>query len=449
MSEQRQRARLTAGRISAFKAETGQQFLWDSEVPGLAVRSVAGTELKAFVWQAKLSGNSIRITIGDVEKWGIDQARIQAREFHVMVDKGEDPREVRRESDKALAQRRAEKFKRAATALEIFKEYIEERSPHWGARHLHHHQQFISEGGKKITRGRRPGQSEFTRAGPLFHLLSRPLVELDTDTISRWLRTESVRAPMLTAQAYRAIKTFMTWCAESKHYNFVDGTVCHNKRVKELVAKPRAKEGDCLQKDQLKPWFNAVSKISNPVTSAYLQTLLLTGARREELATLTWEDTDFEWGSLKIHDKVDGDRTIPLTPYVASLLHSLPRRNEWVFSTSVTVLKTEGNKRPKSGRITEPRIAHVKALQVAGLPHISLHGLRRSFGTLAEWVEVPVGIVAQLQGHKPSALAEKHYRRRPLDLLRMWHAKIEEWILKEAGIEFDAEAQAKKLKAVK
>jgi hypothetical protein len=29
------------------------------------------------------------------------------------------------------------------------------------------------------------------------------------------------------------------------------------------------------------------------------------------------------------------------------------------------------------------------------------------------------------QGHKPSALAEKHYHRRPLDLLRKWHDEIE------------------------
>jgi intergrase/recombinase len=61
--------------------------------------------------------------------------------------------------------------------------------------------------------------------------------------------------------------------------------------------------------------------------------------------------------------------------------------------------------------------------------------LRRSFGTLSEWVEVPVGVVAQIQGHAPSALAEKHYRRRPLDLLRVWHTKIEAWILEQAGME--------------
>lgn len=75
-----------------------------------------------------------------------------------------------------------------------------------------------------------------------------------------------------------------------------------------------------------------------------------------------------------------------------------------------------------------------KALAAAGLPALSLHGLRRSFGTLAEWVECPAGISAQIMGHKPSATAEKHYRRRPLDLLRQWHTKIEVWILEQAGI---------------
>jgi integrase len=91
-----------------------------------------------------------------------------------------------------------------------------------------------------------------------------------------------------------------------------------------------------------------------------------------------------------------------------------------------------------TGRLQDPRINHNKALRAAGLPHLTLHGLRRSFGTLAEWCEVPVGIVAQIQGHKPSAIAEKHYRVRPIDLLRQWHSKIEAWMLEQAGIEFDA-----------
>jgi len=121
-----------------------------------------------------------------------------------------------------------------------------------------------------------------------------------------------------------------------------------------------------------------------------------------------------------------------LTPYLAALLAVLPRRNEWVFSSPAAA----------SGRLQEPRIAHNKALTAAGLPLLTIHGLRRSFGTLAEWVEAPTGVVAQIMGHKPSAIAEKHYRRRPLDLLRMWHTKIEAWMLEQAGIEQPKEEQA-------
>jgi hypothetical protein len=47
-------------------------------------------------------------------------------------------------------------------------------------------------------------------------------------------------------------------------------------------------------------------------------------------------------------------------------------------------------------------------------------------------------VVAQIQGHKPSATAERHYKRRPLDLLRLHHERIEAWMLEHAGIEFAA-----------
>lgn len=39
-------------------------------------------------------------------------------------------------------------------------------------------------------------------------------------------------------------------------------------------------------------------------------------------------------------------------------------------------------------------------------------------------------------GHKPSATAEKHYKDRPVDLLRVHHTKFEKWILNEAGIKY-------------
>lgn len=222
--------------------------------------------------------------------------------------------------------------------------------------------------------------------------------------------------------------------------------------VKDAVPRVKAKEGDCLQREQLTSWFTSVRELPNPVISAYLQGLLLTGARREELAALRWEDVDFRWRSLTLNDKVEGTggRTIPLTPYLSSLLLKLKRLNE-VPATRRQIRRLEAQGRTWSpspwvfpsptsadGRLAKPRSAHTKALEQADLPHVTLHGLRRSFGTLSEWCEAPAGAIAQIQGHKPSAIAEKHYRRRPLDLLRKWHDQIEAWILTEAGVEFTA-----------
>ena len=62
---------------------------------------------------------------------------------------------------------------------------------------------------------------------------------------------------------------------------------------------------------------------------------------------------------------------------------------------------------------------------------------------------MPVGVVAQIMGHKPSATAEKHYTVRPLDLLRVHHEKIEAWILEQAGIVIDPKVKPGKLRVVK
>ena len=145
-------------------------------------------------------------------------------------------------------------------------------------------------------------------------------------------------------------------------------------------------------------------------------------------------------GAGTIRDKVEGERVIPLTPYVSHLplLAALPRRNEWVFASPTAT----------GGAVTLPRNHHVCACKTAGIEGLTLHGLRRSFKSLTEWLEIPAGVVAQIMGHKPSATAEKHYTVRPLDLLRVHHEKIEAWILEQAGIVFEAQAAPGALRVV-
>ena len=433
------RENFTAARVDGFKCQSGkkQSIYGDGKTPGLGLR-VTATGAKSYIFETKLNNKTIRMTIGDPRNWAIGDAQTEASRLKVMTDQGIDPRQVIADAiaakeARATAQREQEARKTVSVA-EAWQVYVAERSasmkdgkPEWGEKHKAHHAYFVQAGGVKRKRGTRPGESKMTRPGVLVQLMTMRLTDLDAKTIAAWLDKETKQAPTTAAQAFRALRAFLTWCAKHETYSAaVQAGACQSDDVKRRVPTVQTKKNDSLRRAQIKPWFEAVQKIGNPVIAAYLQGLLLTGARRNELATLRWADVDFQWKSLTIRDKVEGERTIPLTPYLEHLISWLPRRNEFVFSSPTAA----------SGRIEEPRIQHVKALAAAALPALSLHGLRRSFGTLSEWVEVPAGIVAQIMGHKPSAIAEKHYIQRELDLLHLWHVKIEAWILEQAGIEF-------------
>jgi len=434
------KVKLTAGRIAGFQCpeSKAQAFLWCAEVPGLGIRATAGSSRKRYIYQAKVQGQSMRVTIGDVSAWNIAEAQAEARRLQVLIDRGDDPRQVKAEKvaakeaeAAALAQKQVSE---SVTVAEAWQAYIADRSaskkdgqPEWGEKHRTHHDYVAQTGGVKRIRGRRSSEQETTRPGILVPLMALRLADLDAKAIAAWLEREVPKAPAATALAFRMLRAFLAWCAKQDEYRVATHSdACQSDDVKKKVPSPQTKKNDSLRRAQIHPWFEAVQKIGNPVIAAYLQCLLLTGARRNELAALRWQDVGFQWKSLTIRDKVEGERTIPLTPYVEHLISALPRRNEFVFSSPAAA----------SGRLEEPRIPHNKALTAAALPALSLHGLRRSFGTLSEWVEVPAGIVAQIMGHKPSAIAEKHYIQRELDLLHLWHEKIEAWILEQAGIEF-------------
>lgn len=72
----------------------------------------------------------------------------------------------------------------------------------------------------------------------------------------------------------------------------------------------------------------------------------------------------------------------------------------------------------------------------AGIPHVSIHGLRRIFSLLGEAAGAPAGAIAQVMGHKPSAIAEG-YRPRSVDALRPSLEQIEKFIRDKAAIAFD------------
>lgn len=402
-------------------------FFWDADVNYLGVR-ITANGVKSFIYECWFNGGNVRITIGKVSDWTIGQAKVEATRLKVLTDQGIDPRIEKAEKEVA---HRAARIK-GVSGLVVWDEYIKDRSRQWGDRHKAEHNDMVREGGELITRGLRQGQSNVKQPGILRGLLSQPLADIDREKVTPWLKKQIEERPTRAGLALRMLKSFLTWCNDQPKYQALVHADACDRLTRELP--PKNAKDDCLQKEQLKPWFKEVKNIYSDTISTFLQCLLLTGARRGELATLKWADVDLKWKMATIRDKVEGTRTIPLTPYVAKLISDLPRDGEYVFASKTS----------KGGYISDPRKPHQIAIEKAEIPNLSIHGLRRSFGTLAEWVECPAGVSAQIMGHKPSAIAEKHYRARPIDLLRQWHSKIEKFILDQAGIAQPKEAKAKK-----
>jgi integrase len=397
-----------------------REYHWCKDTPGFGLL-VSSSGTKTWVSARRVNGKKVWRVLGKVQGANSISAEAARKLFQVINN------ELSSGIDR-VEENRQQKITHASNTMtvgDVWAVYLEERKPRWGDRHYADHISLSAAGGEKYKRG-----TGITQPGPLYKFMKLPLRDLSAPAIELWAAREGKTRPTVARLAWRCLKAFLGWCAEQPKYAQVLPTTnpAKTKKARESLGKPGTKS-DALERGQLPAWFGAVNKIHNPVVAAALQTMLLTGARPGEVLSLCWDDINTQWKSIQIRDKVEGTREIPATPYVLQLLGALPRRNGYVFAG----LRSEIVAYP-----TEP---HTRACTSAGLEGLTLHGLRRSFKSLTEWLDIPAGVVAQLMGHKPSATAEKHYTVRPLDLLRIHHERIEAWILAQAGVKFGAEPQ--------
>jgi hypothetical protein len=319
------KVKLTAGRISAFKCpqDKSQVFLWSNDPVGLAVRATINGA-KSYIFQAKVKGKSMRVTIGDIKAWSISDAQTEARRLQVLIDQGYDPRYVKAEMEAAQKEsvltKKSQQTRELVTLAVAWNEYIEDRKYRWSDIHYRDHIVSMHQGGSIRKRS-----DKKTIPGTLASLANIRLVDLTPERIEEWASVEVKKRPTRARLSLGLLKAFLFWCIRHPVYKLIVTTnAAQSKTAKEKLGKRNVKN-DVLQREQLPAWFNAVKQIQNPVISTYLQALLLTGARREELAKLQWTDVELKWKSLTIKDKVEGQRVVPLTPYVEYLLSATCR----------------------------------------------------------------------------------------------------------------------------
>lgn len=429
---------LTMGMLERAVCPEGKAFvlLKDADKRGLRLR-VTQAGGKHWQFEKRIKGKLFTRSLGAWPDVSLSEAREQAHRLIGMAAIQGDPREVERkeaeqqradelrEVARQEAQRQLER-ERSLLVGSVWPTYLLEGRPKrrdaFKPRYLADLQKIADPGGEKKKRGK-----GVTRPGPIYPLLKLPLASIDEDTLRAWHESEAKVGKHQAARALMMFRGFMRWCSAQPQYRaLVDLEAGKAPAILDtLPSVSQTKRTDALETAQVPGWWSGVSELSNFTASVYLRALLLTGARREELAALTWEAVDFKWRKLTIADKIVSTRTLPLSDHLAWLLNSLPRKGLYVFASS-----------GKTGRLVDVRTSHQKVLQSAAIDHLTFHGLRRSFALLGEAAGAPAGAIAQIMGHRPSATAEG-YKPRSIDALRPYMAQIEAHILAVAGVKFE------------
>jgi integrase len=279
-----------------------EHFVWDDSLPGFGVRLRNGS--RRWVVQYRFHGQQRRESLGDVRKVTLDAARKIARSRFAQVELGSDPAAERR------AQRQA-----AATKLNTLA-FV-------AARYLDN------------KRGRlRP--STYKAAEQHFAVHWKRLRDRPIDSIKRAdvaaLLQEIIKAHGCTsaARARGNLSALFTWAMKEAlcESNPVSGT---NDPAQGIKPRDRV-----LSDDEIRIIWKACR---DDDFGRIVRLLLLTGCRREEVASLLWREVNLGTGVLTIPGtRTKNHRTLELTLPAPALeiLESTPQRfgRDYVFGFS-------------------------------------------------------------------------------------------------------------------
>lgn len=406
------KTKLTTAKIDKLEPSEKQYLVWDEKYTGLGVL-VSPKGAKSFVYQGRVGGKQKRVTLGKYPLMSYQDAIDKASEVSKQMTAGIDPSRQKAEQIAKNAEFEKTKAKNSLTFGQAFLDYFNTKKGDWSKNYIKDH----------IDSAKPYMSDKPCKDGCLAYIWDTPLSELTPDLIERWIRHENQTRKTRMAMAYRIYRAFVNWANERETYKGIIPTKSATAKIVSGAVAKTGRHKHSLQRSQLPLWFKTIEQI-HPAHATVLTCMLLNGSRPTEMLSLKWEDVDFEWKTITIIDKVDQwERVIPLTPYTEYLIRQMPRQGAYIFAID------------GSDDYTELGKTYRNAILRAGLPSLPPKAMRKSFSNLSEWVGVPYGVVKQIMGHRPSATDERHYKDRPIDLLRHWHIIIEQFILSEAGID--------------
>lgn len=215
----------------------------------------------------------------------------------------------------------------------------------------------------------------------------RPVAEITRGEVERWFA--SLRATPAAANRSLPILSVVLAEAEIHGYRPDDSNPCRG--LRRYPDRARDRFLTTLETRRLGAVLTA-RETTEPVPTAAVRLLLLTGCRQGEIRTLQWRD--YREGNLFLRDSKTGPRTVWLSSPARGVLDRLPRRGPWVLPGA----RGDG---PLAAESLYRFWLSVRA--AAGLPDVRLHDLRHSYASFALQQGENVPTIGRLLGHRNPA----------------------------------------------
>lgn len=327
-----------------------QHLYFDTDLKGLGV--CVGAKSKTFFVQRDINGKTVRTSIGRYGVYTVEQAREEARELLMKMGKGINPNKEERPAASVTF----------GDALDLHLKSNKKRSKRTLKDYRYLSDQYLSD------------------------WLKKPLTEITRkDCRERHHKIGEKNGPYVANSAFRVFRAAYNHALKIHDELGVNPTIA-------VDWFPEERRKAAIPSADLTAWYKEVTAMANPIRRDYLRFVLFTGLRRESAAAVRWEHIDWKQKALLIPNPKGGEArkfTLPLSDFLIDLLKERQRceqaktffpKSEWVFPAE-----------SKSGHIAEPK-------EKLGVK-FTIHGLRNTFITVAESLDVSPYAIKMLVNH--------------------------------------------------